>query len=137
MGVDGSGHTLPYGTYVSSLTSGGGGSITASIATNQLTVTVGTANVHVGSLITGAGVPANTYVASGASSPWTLSATVGTVGSESMTATDSNGSTWQLSVASLANAIASSTIYLNAPKAVVLGCQTTAALGGCPNGSGI
>lgn len=66
--------------------------ITASIATNVLTVTAFAGNVGVGQLITGAGVPSNTYISSlgtgtGGNGTYILSTTPGTIASEAMTVT--------------------------------------------------
>lgn len=66
--------------------------VTASIATNVLTVTASAGNVGVGQLVTGAGVPASTYIASlgtgtGGAGTYNLSTTPGTVASEAMTVT--------------------------------------------------
>lgn len=66
--------------------------ITASTATNVLTVTVTAGVLAVGQLITGAGIPANTYIASqtsgtpGSTGTYTLTTTPGTVASEAMVA---------------------------------------------------
>lgn len=73
-------------------TSPGSIAITASTATNVLTVTATAGVLLVGQLITGAGIPANTYIASqtsgtaGSTGTYTLTTSPGTVASESMTA---------------------------------------------------
>lgn len=72
-----------------------GASITASTATNVLTVTaVASGTVDVGALLAGASIPANTYINSqltgtpGGVGTYQLSTTPGTVASEAMTTTD-------------------------------------------------
>lgn len=69
-----------------------GTAVTASFATNVMTVTAGS-NIKVGSLIVGAGVPANTYVAAfgtgtGGAGTYTLTTTPGTIASQANTTTD-------------------------------------------------
>ena len=66
--------------------------ITASTATNVLTVTATAGVLLVGQLITGAGIPANTYITAqltgtaGSTGTYSLSTTPGTVASEAMVA---------------------------------------------------
>lgn len=68
-----------------------GNAITASIATNVLTVTATASTILVGQLVVGAGVPASTYIGSqltgtaGSTGTYQLTTTPGTVASESMT----------------------------------------------------
>lgn len=70
-----------------------GTAVTASFATNVMTVTAGS-NIKVGSLIVGAGVPAATYVTAqtggttGGAGTYTLSTTPGTIASQANTTTD-------------------------------------------------
>jgi len=67
--------------------------ITASFATNVMTVTAGS-NLSVGTAISGASVPANTYIkaqtsgTAGGAGTYTLSTTPGTIASQSNNATD-------------------------------------------------
>lgn len=70
----------------------GGSTITASFATNVMTVTAGT-GIKVGSAVIGANVPANTFVASlgtgtGGAGTYNLTTSPGTIGSQSNTITD-------------------------------------------------
>ncbi|WP_347220264.1 hypothetical protein [Chryseobacterium sp.] len=70
-----------------------GTAVTASFATNVMTVTAGS-NIKVGSAVIGAGVPANTFVTAqtggttGGAGTYTLSTTPGTIASQSNTVTD-------------------------------------------------
>lgn len=70
-----------------------GTAVTASFATNVMTVTVGS-NISVGSAITGAGVPANTFVTAqtsgttGGAGTYTLSTAPGTIASQANTTSD-------------------------------------------------
>lgn len=69
-----------------------GTAVTASFATNVMTVTVGS-NIKVGSAVIGAGVPANTYVSAlgtgtGGAGTYTLSTAPGTIASQANTVTD-------------------------------------------------
>lgn len=85
--IDGSIATGAAGATVS------GTAVTASFATNVMTVTVGS-NIKPGSLIVGAGVPANTYVVAqltgttGGAGTYSLSTTPGTIASQANTTTD-------------------------------------------------
>lgn len=72
------------GTPTVTLTFTFGASFTGSISGDQLTASSIIGTIGPGSVILGTGVPANTMVISGTSSPFTIS-TSGTVGSEAMT----------------------------------------------------
>lgn len=91
--IKGSG--FPTGTYVTNVatTTFVG---TCSFATNQMTLQSTTSgSIHIGDIVTAAGVTPGTYVVSG-SGPWTLSTTPGTIATE---ATSSSGITLTLSQA--------------------------------------
>jgi hypothetical protein len=67
--------------------------VTASFATNVMTVTASTGTLKVGHAITGAGVPANTYISSlgtgtGGAGTYNLSTAPGTIASQSNTASE-------------------------------------------------
>lgn len=84
--IDGSVQFAATGATASGLT------LTASTATNVLTVTVTSGVILTGMQVTGAGIPANTYITgqltgtAGSTGTYSLSTTPGTVASETMTA---------------------------------------------------
>ncbi len=83
-----------------------GSSVTASFATNVMTVTAGS-GIKLGTAIVGAGVPPNTYVSSfgtgtGGTGTYNLSTTTGTIASQANTASDYIETRFQVLSAALA-----------------------------------
>lgn len=102
--------------------------ITASTATNQLTVSATSGILAVGQFISGAGIPYGVYISAlgtgtGGNGTYTLSATVGTIASESMTA--SGWQPWSGSLMASLARLADTSVNSNGPALVGMNTALT------------